>query len=75
MNLPQRARWKTASYKEPASLEKPGIYELVPITAVLAGQRVVGTRSEQLLHRLKTQLMDRFGDVFRVLGMNVNCDR
>lgn len=60
---------------EIASLERPGVYEPVPTTAVPAGQRAVGTRSEQLLHRLKTQLMDRFGDVSRVLGMNVTRDR
>ena len=44
MGLPQVARWKEASDKYFARLEKHGVYELVPITAVLAGQRVVGTR-------------------------------
>ena len=56
-----------------------GVYELVPITAVQAGQRVTGTRFvpiKQLLNKLKKQRMDSFemtdkGDVSRVLGMNV----
>lgn len=44
MALPQAAHWKAASDKEIASMDKHGVYELVPITAVPTGQRVVGTR-------------------------------
>lgn len=44
MALPQAAHWKAASDKEIASLNKRGVYELVPITAVPTGQRMVGTR-------------------------------
>ena len=44
MGLPQAARWKTASDKEIASLEKHGVFDLVPITSVPAGHKVVGTR-------------------------------
>ena len=44
MTLPQAARWKVASDKDTASLEKHGVYELVPITSVPNGQKVVGTR-------------------------------
>ena len=44
MTLPQAARWKLASDKEIASLEKHGVYELVPITSVPNGRKVVGTR-------------------------------
>ena len=74
---------KAASDREITSLEKHAVYELVPITAVPAGQRVVCTRcisNEQLLNKLKTQLMDRFeitdmADMLRVLGMNVIRDR
>ena len=36
MGLPQAARWKTASDKEIASLEKHGVFDLVPITSVPA---------------------------------------
>ena len=43
MTLPQAARWM-ASDKEIASLENHGVYELVPITSVPNGQKVVGTR-------------------------------
>ena len=44
MGLPQAARWKTASDKEIASLEKRGIFDLVPITSVPAGHKVVGNK-------------------------------
>ena len=44
MGLPQVARLKTASDKEIASLEKHGVFDLVPITSVPAGHKVVGTR-------------------------------
>ena len=42
--LPQAARWKVVSDKEIASLEKHGVFELVPITSVPNGRKVVGTR-------------------------------
>ena len=44
MTLPQAARWKVASDKEIASLEKHGVYKLVRITSVPNGRKVVGTR-------------------------------
>ena len=44
MGLPQAARWKIASDKEIASLEKHGIFNLVPITPVSSKHKVVGTR-------------------------------
>ena len=44
MGLPQAARWKTASDKEIASLEKHGVFDLVPITSVPGRHKVVGTR-------------------------------
>ena len=44
VGLPQASHWKTASDKEIESLEKHGVFNLVLITSVLAGHRVVGTR-------------------------------
>ena len=44
VGLPQAAHWKTASDKEIESVEKQGVFNLVLITSVLAGHRVVGTR-------------------------------
>ena len=44
MGLPQSTRWKVASDREVASLEKHGVYELMPIISVSTGQRVIGTR-------------------------------
>ena len=44
MGLLQAARWKTTSGKEIASLGKHGVFNLVPITSVPAGLKVVGTR-------------------------------
>ena len=44
LGLPQAARWKTASVKEIACLEKRGVFNLVPITSVPAAYKVVGTR-------------------------------
>ena len=77
MTLPQAALWKVASDKEIASLEKHGVYDLVPITSVPNGRKVLGTR---WVYKLKKQLVDclemtGMGDVSRVLGMNVTRDR
>ena len=44
MSLPQAARWKPASDKKIASLEKHGVLNLAPITSVPSGQKVVGAR-------------------------------
>ena len=44
MTLPQAVRWKVASDKEIASMEKHGVYEVVPIILVPGGRKVVGTR-------------------------------
>ena len=46
MGLPQAARWKIATDKEIASLEKHGVVNLVPITSVLSGHHVYGTSVE-----------------------------
>ena len=43
MSLPQAARWRTASDKEIASLRKHGVFNLVPITSVPLGHKVVDT--------------------------------
>ena len=44
MGLLQAARRKAASDGKIARPEKRGVYELVPITAVTAGQRLIGTQ-------------------------------
>ena len=44
MGLPQAARWKTASDKKIASLKKHGVFDLVPITSVPTGHKLVGIR-------------------------------
>ena len=44
MTLSQPGRWKAVLDKEIASLEKYGVYELVPITSVPNGRKFVGTR-------------------------------
>ena len=44
MVLPQTAGWKAASDKEIASLEKHGVFNLVPITSVPARHKVFDTR-------------------------------
>ena len=41
MDLPQAARWKTASDKQIASLKKHGVFNLVPITSVPAGRKLL----------------------------------
>lgn len=62
MDLPQAARWKAASDKEIASLGSHGVHELVSITAVKAGQRVVGPGREQLRNKLKETALGPFRD-------------
>ena len=44
MGLPQAARREAASDKKIATLEKHGVFELIPITSVPARHKVVGTR-------------------------------
>ena len=44
VGLLQAAHWKTSSDKEIESLEKHGVFNLVLITSVLEGHKVVGTR-------------------------------
>ena len=44
LSLPQAARRKAASDREVASLEKRGVYELIPITSVPTEQRMIGIR-------------------------------
>ena len=43
MGRPMVARWKTTSDEEIASLEKYGVFNLVPITSIPAGHKVAGT--------------------------------
>ena len=49
MDLPQTAHWKAASEKKILSLEKHGDFELIPITSVYTGHKVVGTRPGMML--------------------------
>ena len=44
MGLPQAARWRAASDKEVARLEKHVVYELIPITSAPTGLNVIGMR-------------------------------
>ena len=44
MSLPKAAYWKEAADKEIQSLEKHGVYELVPMSFVPSSQNVVDTR-------------------------------
>ena len=44
MVLPQTARWKTAPDRDIVSLEKHGVFNLVPIISVPSGHKAVGTR-------------------------------
>ena len=44
MSLPKAAYWKEAADKEIQSMEKHGVYELVPMFFVPSSQNVVGTR-------------------------------
>ena len=43
MDLHQAARWNEKSDKEIASLEKHGVFKLVPIASNLVGLKVVST--------------------------------
>ena len=43
MTLPAKAHWKAASDKEVASLKKSNVYTLVPVTAVPAGHKIIGS--------------------------------
>ena len=75
MSLPQAARWKTASDKEIASVEKHGVFNLVPITSVPAGHKVVGTRwvfKIQADSTYKGRLVVQ--GVLQILGKNVTRD-
>ena len=44
MTLPAKAQWKAASDKEVASLKKNNVYTLVPVTAVPADHKIIGSR-------------------------------
>ncbi|CAM9341906.1 unnamed protein product [Ascophyllum nodosum] len=75
MGLPQAARWKTASDKKIASLKKHGVFKLVPITSVLAGHKVVGTRwvgKVKADSTFKGRLVVQ--GVSQILGMSVTRD-
>ena len=59
IRLPHVARWKTAPGKKIATMEKHGIYELVPIAAVPAEQGVAATRNEKLLNKFNRRFMNQ----------------
>lgn len=44
MDLSRVVRWKKTSNKEIASLEKHGVFKLVPIVTIPTGRKVVSTR-------------------------------
>ena len=44
MSLLQAARWKAAADEDIAILKKHGVYEMVPASFVLTGQKVIGSR-------------------------------
>ena len=48
MDLPQAARWKVPSDKDIESLEKHGIFKLIPTTPVPTGHKVVDTRPQSI---------------------------
>ena len=76
MGLPQAARWKIASDKEIGIMEKHGVFNLVPITSVPAGHKVVGTRwvfKIKADSTYKGQLIVQ--GVLQILGMSVTRDR
>ena len=70
--LPQAARWKAVLDKEITSLEKHGVFDLVPITSVPVGHKIVGTRwmfKSKAGSTYKDQLVVQ--GVSQILGMNV----
>ena len=72
---PQVTRWKTASDKEIASLKKHGVFKLVPIASVPAGNKVVGTRWVLKLKADSTYKGRLVVQGFsQILDMNVTCD-
>ena len=76
MDLPQAARWKTSSDKEIGSLEKHGIFNLVPITSVPAGHKAVGTRWVLKIKAgstCKVRLVVQ--GLLQILGMSITRDR
>ena len=76
MGLPQTERWKTASDKEIASLEKHGVFNLVPITSVPAGHKVVSMRwvfKMKAKYTYKGRLVVQ--EFSHILGTNVTRDR
>ena len=44
MTLQAKAHWKATSDKEVASLKTNSVYTLVPVTAVLTGHKIIGSR-------------------------------
>ena len=76
MGLPQAVRWKTASDKEIASLEKHGVFYLVPITSVSARHKVIGTRWVLKIKVDSSYKGRRVVQGFsQILGMSVTRDR
>ena len=76
IGLPQAARWKTELDKEIASPEKHGVFNLVPITSVPAGHKVVGTRWVLKIkadNTYKGRLVVQ--GFWQILGMSVTRDR
>ena len=72
MGLPQAARWKMASDKDIASLEKHGVLKMVPIASVPAGHKVVGIRWVFKIKADSTYKGQLVVQGFsKILGMNV----
>ena len=70
--LPQATRWKAVMDKEMTSLEKNGVFDLVLITSVPVGHKIVGTRwmfKRKAGSTYKGQLVVQ--GVSQILGMNV----
>ena len=57
MGLPQVARWKAEPDKKISSLEKHGVFKLVPIASVPAGHKVASTR--WVLRKLRRKIHAR----------------
>ena len=76
MGLPQAGRWKTASDKEIASLEKHGVLNLVPITLIPAEHKIVGTRWVWQIKADSTYKGRLVVQGFsQILGMSITRDR
>ena len=76
MGLSQAPGWKAVSDKEISSLEKHGVFNLVPITSVPEGHTIVGTSwvfKTKAYSTYKGRLVVQ--EVSRILGINITRDR